>query len=196
MEHDLEQVLEFIQTIDKFKDISRIVRRPPDTRTEDDAQHSWHLATMVILLAPYNHEPIDVGHALKLAIFHDLPEIETGDVSSFDEVGRIGKAEREEAAMRRLVSQLPPDQAQEIMDYWLENEHKATPEARFVQALDKLQPMIENLISNGADWQQEPITETMLRDKKEHHYVPGTNLYALFNYVIAEGRRQAILPEP
>ena len=191
---EIIQVLEFIETLDKFKDVLRIVRRPPDERPEDDAQHSWHLATMVVLLAPYHHEPIDVGHALKLAIFHDVPEIETGDVSSFDEIGRIGKAEREEAAMRRLVSQLPPEQTEEIMGYWLENEHKQTPEARFVQALDKMQPMIQNLISNGADWQQEPITETMLRQNKDHHYIPGTNLHALYNYIIAEGRREDILP--
>ncbi len=194
MEH-LEEILGFIQQVDALKDVQRRIRRQDGTKLEDDAQHSWHVAMMAVVLAPYNEEPVNLSRALQMAIVHDLPEIETGDIWTFDDQARIGKSQSEEAAMRRLVSTLPEEQAQHLIGLWLEYEQKETAEARFIQKLDKVQPMIQNLLSGGIDWKAGPITETILRQKKDHHYLPGTNLYAFYNRVIEIGRERNILEE-
>ena len=55
----LRKQLEFILEIDKLKTIlrqSRLISRP---RKENDAEHSWHLAVMAILLSKYAEKLID-----------------------------------------------------------------------------------------------------------------------------------------
>src|ERR687883_968895 len=123
-----------------------------------------------------------------MALIHDLAEIDTGDVFSFDAEGRIGKYEREQAAMQRLLALLPKGAAQELGSLWHEYEAAETPEARFAQAMDKLQPVIQNLILGGRIWKDFHITEDMARARKMPHLEGSPFLSGLFEMLLEQVR--------
>ena len=132
----------FLVEVDRLK---TIVRRSPlaaAERRENDAEHSWHLAMMVIVLAEHADEPIDVGHTLRLVLVHDLVEIYAGDTPPYDDAAAADQRERETKAAGELFSILPADQADRLRRLWDEFEERRTPEARFAKALDRLQPLL------------------------------------------------------
>src|SRR5579883_513093 len=53
-------------------------------RQESVAEHTWRVAFMVILMAPYLDQAVDIEKCLKLALLHDLAEAETGDIPVFE----------------------------------------------------------------------------------------------------------------
>jgi 5'-deoxynucleotidase YfbR-like HD superfamily hydrolase len=154
----LQKQLQFILEIDKLK---KIVRQSPLTdqsRKENDAEHSWHLAVMAILLSEYALEhQMDVFHVVKLVLIHDLVEIDAGDTFCYDKVGNRQKLEREKRAADRIFNMLPQDQATQIRDLWDEFETRETPEACFAAALDRLQPLLLNFHTQGGTWREHGV---------------------------------------
>lgn len=49
----LEQQIQFIREIDKVKSIYRQTYLADGQRKENDAEHSWHIALMAVLLQEY-----------------------------------------------------------------------------------------------------------------------------------------------
>ncbi len=144
--------LEFSRELDAEKLITRQNYLADGSRRENDAEHAWHLAVMVFLLAEYANEPIDVLHTVKMVLLHDVVEIDAGDTYAYDEEGKKTQAVREEAAAGRIYGILPDDQRDELYALWREFEDQATPEARFARTLDNLQPMMLNDASEGKSW--------------------------------------------
>jgi putative hydrolase of HD superfamily len=154
----LARQLAFLLELDKAKSILRRSYVTDGSRHENDAEHMWHLALFVLVLAEHAAEPIDVTKVLKMVLVHDIVEIDAGDVFVYDEAARAGKAAAEEAAADRLYALLPPDQGAELRGLWEEFEAKATPEARFAAAVDRLQPLLLNVATGGRSWQEHGIT--------------------------------------
>lgn len=158
----LSQQVQFIIEIDKLKKILRRSYVTGDPRLENDAEHSWHLAMMVVLLREHAcATDIDVSRAVKMALVHDLVEIHAGDAFLYDPNGAAAKAEQEKAAAEKLYSLLPRDQATELVALWEEFEAHETPEAKYVRALDRLQPLLLNREARGRTWQEHNITAEM-----------------------------------
>ena len=155
----LEQQMNFIIEIDKLKEIVRQTYISSAERKETDAEHAWHFAIMAVLLAEYANEPVDVMKVVKMALIHDLVEIDAGDTYLYDEEGAKTKADRENKAADRLFHMLPEDQGEEFDSIWREFEERKTPEARFAAALDRLQPVMLNDATNGKAWEEHGITE-------------------------------------
>ncbi|GGU42392.1 HD domain-containing protein [Nocardioides albus] len=172
----LRAQLEFIAEADKLKTILRASPLAAADRRENDAEHSWHLALMVLLLAEYADEPIDVGHAIKLVIIHDMVEIYAGDSPVFDAAAVVDQVEREIAAADRLFTMLPPDQAGEIRALWDEFEAAQTPEARFCKAMDRLEPMLLNWLNRGGTWSMPGATESRVRAREAGVVAASTTL--------------------
>lgn len=151
--------IEFITEIDKLKQVFRQNIVIGTLRNENDAEHSWHLAVMAILLSEYAAEKeIDVLRVVKMVLIHDLVEIDAGDTFCYDEKAHEDKEQRERKAAERLFNILPSDQAQEIWNLWHEFEELKTPEARFAACLDRLQPLLLNYNTNGHTWQKPGVT--------------------------------------
>ena len=74
---------------------------------ENDAEHSWHLAMIAMLLSEYANEKVDVLHVMSMVLIHDLVEIDAGDTYAYDDAGTKTKAKRELAAADRLFNILP-----------------------------------------------------------------------------------------
>ncbi len=159
MNHDrLEKQLQFIIEIDKLKHILRQNSLMDSSRQENDAEHSWHLAVMAILLAEYaKGKGIDIFRVVKMVLIHDLVEIDAGDTYCYDDVSIQDQKERETKAAERIFNLLPADQAKEIRALWDEFEARSTPESRYANALDRLQPFLLNYHTDGHSWQDHGV---------------------------------------
>lgn len=159
----LARQLAFIVEVDQLKTVLRASTLASVERRENDAEHSWHLALMVLVLAEYADEPIDVGHTIRLVIVHDLVEIYAGDTPLYNDAMRVDQAERELASADRLFTLLPADQATEFRALWDEFEARTTPEARFAKAVDRLEPNILNWMASGGTWLTPGVTADTVR---------------------------------
>lgn len=175
----LTQQLAFIREIDKVKSIFRKTYLVDGTRLENDAEHSWHLAVMAILLAEYALPHTDIIKTLKMVLVHDLVEIDAGDVFLYDTKGTVQKAAKEILAAERIFGILPKDQAIEFRGLWEEFEAKETNEAKFGAALDRLQPLLHNFYTRGMTWREFEVSVDMVIPRNEHM---GEGAPALWEY--------------
>lgn len=162
--------LDFIMEIDKLKRIVRQSYISDASRKETDTDHSWSLAMMCILLMEYSNEKIDVLKTMKMVLIHDIVEIDAGDTYAYDNDGNSTKRERELKAAHRIFSILPSDQGKELRELWDEFEESVTPEARFANTLDKVQPVMLNDITGGKAWREHSVREEQImgRNGKTH----------------------------
>ena len=155
----LAQQLAFLLEADRLKQVERQTAIIGGSRRENTAEHSWHLGLFALVLAEHADEPVDVARVLAMVLVHDLVEIDAGDTFAYDEAGYETKAAREQAAADRLFGLLPDEQGIELRALWEEHEAGATADARFANALDRLQPVLLNHAA-GADapWVRHGIT--------------------------------------
>lgn len=182
--------LTFIIEVDRLKTVLRQSPLAAVERRENDAEHSWHLALMVPLLAEYADAPIDVGHTIKLVVVHDLVEIYAGDTPLYDDVGRETQQAREEAAADRLFGMLPADQGTELRALWDEFEANASPEARFAKGLDRLEPMLLNWMAQGGTWRTPGVTADTVRVRTASVGAASAKLGDVATSLVAEAVRR------
>ncbi len=144
--------MQFIYEIDKLKSIFRKTKLFDGSRYENDAEHSWHLAMLALVLVEHSNEPIDVGHVIKMVLMHDLVEIDGGDFIVYDESAAKEKAQREEECAQRIYGLLPNDMRDDFIAAWREFEERKTPEAKFAAAIDRAEPTIQNYFTQGHSW--------------------------------------------
>lgn len=168
----------FILEIDKAKNIMRRSRLLDKSRRENDAEHSWHLAMMALLLSEYSNEPIDVAKVIKMVLVHDIVEIDAGDTFAYDGAGRDDKEEREQRAADRIFGLLPEDQRDELRSLWEEFEARESPEAKFAAALDRLQPMMLNFFTQGSTWKEYDVPKGHVVSFNQHMENGSQHLWA------------------
>lgn len=155
----LAQQIRFIVEVDRLKDVFRQTFVIGTRRRENDAEHSWHLCLMVLVLAEHANTPdVDALRVLKMLLIHDIVEIDAGDTFAYDTARMADQHEREALAADRLFALLPADQTAEFRALWDEFEARATPEARFAAAMDRFQPMLLNCLTEGAAWRMHGVT--------------------------------------
>ncbi|MEU3985782.1 HD domain-containing protein [Streptomyces sp. NPDC026672] len=155
----LRRQIEFIIEADRLKDVFRQSPLLAADRKENDAEHSWHLALMTLVLAEYADEPVDIGKVLALVVVHDLVEIYAGDTFLYDTTAAADQEAREREAADKLFALLPADQRDLFRSLWDEFEERSTPEARFAKAMDRLQPLLLNYGNRGGTWRTPGVTE-------------------------------------
>ena len=79
---NLKNKLKFIELMDEMKNVARVISLRNNT-FENDAEHSFHLALMVIVFWE-DFPELDLLKCLKLALLHDLVEIYAGDTYFLD----------------------------------------------------------------------------------------------------------------
>ena len=173
----LRQQFAFIQEIDKEKEIVRQTYLADGSRKETDAEHAWHMAVMVLLLSEYANEQIDVGRTMAICLAHDLIEVYAGDTYAYDTKGNADKRERELAAADKLFALLPEDQREAIRGLWDEFEENTTPEARFANTLDKIQPLMLNHASGGKSWVEHGVHHEQVYQRNERTHEGSEKLW-------------------
>lgn len=152
--------MEFIIELDKMKSILRQTSLINEDRREDDAQHSWHITVMAMILSEYSNEKVDVCKVMKMLLTHDLVEIFAGDTFCYDKVGNSDKREREVAAAEKIFGMLDEDKGKELRVLWDEFEEMKTPEALFAASMDRLQPMLNNYYNDGGTWKKYDVAKS------------------------------------
>lgn len=167
------------------------------SRYENDAEHSWHIALAAMLFLEYADDPkVNVLRVIKMLLVHDLVEIDAGDTFAYDAAGRAGQHERETRAADRIFGLLPPDQARAFRAIWDEFEEGKTAEARFAAAVDRFQPMLLNLNTGGAAWRKHGITEDRVRARNAHIAEGSALLWEHMAARISEAVADGLLDPP
>jgi putative hydrolases of HD superfamily len=161
----LQQQLQFIVEIDQLKHVLRQTLLIDQSRRENDAEHSWHLGMMAIVLAEYASPDVNVLRVLKMVLIHDLVEIDAGDTFCYDAQGLTDQAEREQRAADRLFGLLPVDLGNQLRSLWEEFDAKESPDAQFAAALDRLQPVLHNYLTQGGTWKKAGVTVDQVRHR-------------------------------
>ena len=165
----LGRQVQFLLEVDKLKQVYRQTYLLDQSRKENDAEHSWHIALMAVVLCEHVADSeVDLLRVLKMLLMHDLVEIDAGDTFCYDEAGQKSKLQRERTAADRIFNMLPADQAGEYRSLWEEFEAASSAEARFAAALDRLQPLTHNCMTRGRAWREHGVTEDQVMARNRH----------------------------
>ncbi|MEM0671840.1 HD domain-containing protein [Dickeya oryzae] len=153
----MTDIVKFLMEIDKLKSVQRRSKVIGTDRQEDSAEHSWHFAVAVMSLAPYADDTIDITRVLKMALIHDIVEIDAGDVLVYDLKAREAIQQQEQAAATRIFGLLPQPQHDQFLALWHEYEAGDSAEARFALMIDRVMPVLMNLHNGGQSWVEHGI---------------------------------------
>ena len=145
----MQKIIAFWKETEKLKLIERIPCLSDRKRRENDAEHSWHLALMIMTVKDEIGINFDELKALKLAIVHDLVEIYTGDSWPETEQEKNKKRQKEIISADKLFSLLPADMQKEYYGLWQEYDEGKTIESKVVKALDKICYTLQVEVSNN-----------------------------------------------
>lgn len=184
----LSQIMQFCEVIDKEKFIQRRTYLSDGERLENDAEHAWHMATMVLVLSEYANEDIDILKVISILLVHDLVEVYAGDTFAYDEEGKKSQRQREVAAADRLFAMLPEDMEKKMRGLWDEFEEWSTPESKFAHSMDNVQPLLLQHASDGRAWREcgRKLSEVLGRNARSAEGSKALWEYSRENYIQAE----------
>lgn len=191
----IQQQIAFIECLDQLKLVLRQNLVMDESRRENSAEHSWHIATMATVLAEYAPQPIDQLRVLKMLLLHDVIEIEAGDTFCFDVAGNKDKAEREQRAADQVFGLLPAEQAIEFRAVWDEFEAGVTTEARFANALDRFQVLLQNVNTRGGTWRIHGIEKARVVQRMLPIKAGAPALWPVVERYLEEACAQGLLKE-
>lgn len=151
----VSNLLPFIKEIDRLKLIERQTPIHAGGRPENTAEHSWHLAMTVLVFEKLSPQKLDINKAVKMALLHDIVEIDAGDVIIYAD--QSSKKDKEALARDRIFGLLPDAIAKEFKEIWNEFEDGESPEAKFVSAIDRFLPLYSNYLNGGYSWKNHNV---------------------------------------
>ncbi|MCW3117187.1 MAG: metal dependent phosphohydrolase [Chitinophagaceae bacterium] len=191
-EYLLKQVA-FIHEIDKVKYILRKTRLFNSDRNENDAEHSWHLSVMAIILADHANEPVDILKVVKMLLIHDIVEIDAGDIFLYDTVASHTNTAAERTAAARIFGLLPEEQAADLTAVWEEFEAGKSMESKFARAMDRLEPLLQNISNNGGTWKEFDVRYEQVLKKKSVIEHGSSRLWEFASELISKSVKDGIL---
>lgn len=192
-ENDLLKQISFIKEIDKLKYIQRKTKLFNSDRHENDAEHSWHLAMMALVLAEHSNRPVDILKVVKMVLIHDIVEIDAGDTFLYDTLKNHTNTREELAAAKRIFGLLPEKQAEEFVEIWKEFEDGITDEAKFAKSMDRFEPLLQNTSNNGGTWTEFNVDYQKVYDKKKAIKDGSASIWNYAENLINESVEKGIL---
>ncbi len=189
----LQKQIEFAIEIDKMKQILRRNLIADGSKREDDAAHSWHLAVMAMILEEYSAEKIDVNRVVKIALVHDLVEVYAGDTFAYDAKGYEDKEEREKEAATKLFGMLEGEQGAQMRALWDEFEAGETAEAKYANAIDRIQPLLLNYLTDGHTWKMGGVSSAQVYKRMDIIRTATPELWCIVESVIKNSIEKGIL---
>ena len=149
-------------------------------RKESSAEHSL----MCLILADYflqDYLDIDRVKVKELLTYHDLIELENGDVFSLKD---NTQEKDEKKSFEKLIKKIPKKLKPKYKELFEEFQKQETKESRFAKAIDKLEPII-HFIDYKKIWKENGFTsEKILRKYKEKHFKEFKTIHDFFNQII------------
>lgn len=154
------QISEFLLQLDALKSVNRRTYINGGERVENSAEHSWHLAIACWAFAELLPDDLDVLKLIKLALVHDLGEIDAGDTFLYS-VNRSDAHVEERQCMEKLASH-PGNPIGNLVELWEEQEAGQTREAKLLKVIDRLLPFLHNITSEGRAWRDNGIRKSQV----------------------------------
>jgi putative hydrolase of HD superfamily len=161
----MEKQLNFLREIDRLKNIVRKSPLIDQSRKENSAEHSWHLAMYALVLSDTSNAIIDTNRVIRMLLLHDIVEIDAGDHPIHETTSNNAQEELELQAAKRIFGLLPKTQSDELMELWLEFEEGKSDDAAFAKSLDRMQPLIHNIATDGGTWKEAGVTEVQVEER-------------------------------
>ena len=169
MSNRLERQFAFLNEADRLKSILRATTLVDGSRPENSGEHSWHLALYALVLADQAAPGVSIDRVIRMLLIHDLVEIDVGDVPIHSQNGTahssLATQAAEAKAADRIFGLLPGDLATDLRALWEEFEAADSPDARFAKSLDRVQPVMANLMSGGGTWKTYDVTFDQLESR-------------------------------
>ena len=163
----LENQLNFIIEIDKIKNIIRKSKLFDGSRFENDAEHSWTICIMALLLREYSDITLNIEKVISMLLIHDIVEIDTGDTFLYSDKRNSIHTDEKRAA-ERIFGLLDKEQKDYFFNIWNEFEERKTNEAKYAAMFDRLEPLLQNYILEGYTWKKYNITYEMIIEKNRY----------------------------
>lgn len=167
----IENLLEFLKEADRLKQVERQALIHNGGRRENTAEHSWHLAIAAMIFQKFGPKDLDINKAIKMALLHDIVEIDAGDTFVYGDLSN--KAEAEMKAINRLMALLPNEVSEELKKTWLEFEAGESKESQYISAIDRFLPIYSNYLNEGFSWKKHNVTSAKVRSKCEEPISKG-----------------------
>ncbi len=156
-----------------------------EDRKESSAEHSWSCLILADYFLNITDIKLDRLKVYELLMYHDVVEIEAGDAPLHPNKKRKNQKEKEQKALKKLEDKIPKELRTKFVKLFNEFEENKTKEAKFAQAIDKLDAEIHEL-DYKKDWKG--WTEEFLRDKKEKYFEEFPKLKEAFEKIINYAR--------
>lgn len=157
--------LAFLTEADKLKSTLRATTLCDGSRRENSGEHSWHIALYALVMAEHATRSVNINRVIQMLLIHDLVEIDAGDTPIHGTHDPAETARTEHAAADRIFGLLPPDQAASLRRLWDEFEAAETDDAIFAKSIDRVQPVIANLETDGGTWPEYNVTAAQLHTR-------------------------------
>ena len=191
----LKGQLAFLMEIDKMKTVLRRTLVADGSKRENDAEHSWHLAMYSMVLYEYadNPENIDLNRVIRMVLVHDLVEVYAGDTFCYDAKGNEDKEQREREAADKLFALLPKEQGDEYRALWEEFDRMDTPDSRFAASTDRLQPLLNNYVTQGHTWKLGDISSKDVFKRMEPIKTGAPELWKVVELIVEDSIKKGYL---
>ncbi|MFA5926561.1 MAG: HD domain-containing protein [Patescibacteria group bacterium] len=182
----LTKIINFLKEAERLKLVERIPYLSDKARRENDAEHSWYLALMLLALEDDLGIKCDLPRTYRMILVHDLVEIDTKDDWVPDTAGKAIKRQNELVSAKRVFGLLPADLAGKFMKLWQEYEAGETIEAKIAKGLDKISHTLQYSISKKVEWHREYATKEESRDYALPHVSQNPVLLEMFDTLLDE----------
>jgi putative hydrolases of HD superfamily len=162
---NIEKLLEFLKEADHLKQVERQTLVHNGGRRENSAEHSWHLAMAALVLQSFAARKIDILKAVKMALLHDIVEIDAGDVLVYAD--QPNKKTDELKALNRIMALLPAELSEDFKSVWLEFEQGTSEEAKYIHAIDRFLPIYSNYLNEGYSWKNHGVSAERVTSRCE-----------------------------
>lgn len=193
MNERLKKDIEFILELDKMKTILRQTKVIGVDQREDDAQHSWHISIMAMILSEYANEEVNTFKVMKMLLTHDLVELYAGDTFCYDKEGNNDKRERELEAAEKIYGMLDEDKGKELRSLWDEFEEMETPDALFAASMDRMQPMFSNYYNDGGTWALHKVSKADIYKRIAPVEKSSDILWDFMSNIIEDARERGLI---
>ncbi len=142
-----ESIAAFHRTINKLKILPRsgwLLKGIARGDCESVADHSFSTAMTAWVIAREYFPQLDEMKVLRMALIHELGEIEAGDITPYDDVPAGEKHSRERESVENVLGLL--NRKDDLFDLWMEFEEGLSEEAILVRRIDKLEMGLQALI--------------------------------------------------
>ena len=157
---NIDDVTHFLLELDALKRVNRRSYVTETTRLENSAEHSWHLAMACWSIAELFVLDVNYEKLLKLALIHDLGEIDAGDTFLFADTRNDAHIE-ERAGIARLQAERG-NGITNLTEIWEEQETGSSKEAELLKVVDRLLPFLLNLNTEGKTWIDGGVTRSQV----------------------------------